>query len=226
MTQFDERYREAAVLKDGSRVTLRLVRPDDKELLRRGFERLSETSRYRRFLTAKSRLTDAELAYLTEVDGYDHFAIGASVTDAKGAEEGVAIARFIRSATDPKAAEVAVAVVDDWQGKGLGTLLLLRLVAAARERGIERFAGQALASNQQLRDVLAELAGLRVRAEGGELALEMDLPDVPVDLPPRPEDRDTPLRRLWGLVARGLLNIRAVMLGRAHDEPEGPHASA
>src|SRR6266568_8681079 len=85
--RFDGRYRETALLRDGSRVVLRLVRPDDKALLRRGFERLSPESRYRRFMSAKSQLTDAELAYLTEVDGWSHFALGAVVEGAGGGAE-------------------------------------------------------------------------------------------------------------------------------------------
>ena len=209
MAHFDEHYREKVILHDGSRVTLRPVRPDDKALLSRGFKRLSPESRYRRFLAAKSDLTDAELAYLTEVDGHDHFAMGAVVEDENGNEEGVAIARFIRSKIDPCVAEVAVAVIDDWQSKGLGTLLLLRLVAAARERGIERFAGVALAANAAIRDVLAQLpGGMRMRSEGNDLAIEVELPEVPVDGTPKPEERDTPLRHLFRLVARGLLLAR------------------
>jgi GNAT superfamily N-acetyltransferase len=209
MAHFDERYRERAVLRDGSSVTLRLVRPDDKELLRRGFERLSAQSRYRRFLAAKTRLSDAELAYLTEVDGRNHFAIGATRVDEEGTEEGVAIARFIRSRSDPTVAEAAVAVADDWQDKGLGTLLLLRLAAAARERGIQRFAGQVLASNEAVRDVLDQLPrGVRIRPEAGDLSVEVDLPDIPLGTVPGLEDRETPMRRLLTLAARGLLLVR------------------
>lgn len=209
MERFDASYRETAVLRDGSRVTLRLVRPDDKALLRRGFERLSPESRYRRFLSAKTELSDAELVYLTEVDGHDHFAMGAVTEDADGHEEGVAIGRFIRSRTDPRAAEVAVAVVDDWQRKGLGTLLLLRLVAAARERGIERFAGQVLASNQAIRDVLAQLPSVRTRERDHELAVEVDLPDVPFDAPGQ-DERAARAGRLLGLVARGPREARGL----------------
>jgi GNAT superfamily N-acetyltransferase len=175
----------------------------------RGFERLSPESRYRRFLAAKTRLSEAELAYLTEVDCHDHFAIGAASVDASGHEEGLGIARFIRSRRDPRVAEVAVAVVDDWQGKGLGTLLLLRLVAAARERGVERFSGQVLASNEALCDVLAQIPrGVRARADAGELTVEVDLPDIPVAGTPTQEDRGTPLARLLALVARGRMLTR------------------
>ncbi len=211
MIRFDEQYRETAVLRDGSRVTVRLVRPDDKELLRRGFDRLSPASRYRRFLATRGELSDAELVYLTEVDGHDHFAIGAALEDASGRQEGVGIGRFIRSTKDPAVAEVAVAVVDDWQGKGLGTLLLLRLVAAARERGIERFAGQVLASNDAIRGMLAQVEKVSTRADGNELAVEVDLPDVKFDEPPKPEDRETPLRRLLALVTRDLVRVRSIM---------------
>jgi GNAT superfamily N-acetyltransferase len=232
MLQFDERYHELAALRDRSRVTLRLIRPDDKDLLRRGFDRLSPESRYRRFLGAKTRLTDAELAYLTEVDGHDHFAIGATIEDAAGHEEGVGIARFIRTESDPSVAEVAVAVADDWQGKGLGTLLLLRLVAAARERGVERFSGQALASNEALRDVLDQIPrGVRVRAQEGEVTVEVDLPDIPVAGPPTPEDRATPLARLLALVARGRLLARESwqrlttgVRGEDAEQADGPSA--
>ena len=205
---FDKDYREIATLRDGSRVSLRLVRPSDKELLRRGFERLSPESRYRRFLSAKTELRDAELAYLTEVDGHDHFAVGASVTADDGTEEGVGIARFIRSAEDPRAAEAAVAVVDDWQNRGLGTLLLARLAAAARERDIEHFHGSALAANDAIRGLLDELGpGVRVRAESGELAVEVDLPEVPPDWSAT-EPPKTQLARILSMVAKGVLLVR------------------
>ena len=120
----------------------------------------------------------------------------------------MAIARFIRSTNDPHAAEAAIAVADDWQQKGLGTLLLLRLVAAAVERGIERFTGQALTSNAAIRDVLSQLhAGVRVTSEGDELNVEVDLPEVPSDA----DSPAAPLRRLLELVARGLVVVRRAM---------------
>ena len=209
---FDKDYHEIATLRDGSRVSLRLVRPSDKELLRRGFERLSPESRYRRFLSAKTELHDAELAYLTEMDGYDHFAVGASVTN-DGTEDGVGIARFIRLPGDLRAAEAAVAVVDDWQGRGLGTLLLARLAAAARERDIDRFQGTALAANDAMRGLLEQLgSGVRVRPESGELAVEVDLPEVPPDWSAT-EPTKTPLQRILSMVAEGALRVRRFLVG-------------
>ena len=75
--RFDDSYDEAVTLSDGQRVHLRLMQPSDKELLLAGFERLSPDSRYARFMAPKARLTEGELRYLTEVDGVDHFAMGA-----------------------------------------------------------------------------------------------------------------------------------------------------
>jgi GNAT superfamily N-acetyltransferase len=208
MVHFDERYRETVTLRDRSIVTLRLVRPDDKELMRRGFERLSADSRYRRFFGCKNTLSDAELVYLTEVDGHNHFAIGAVAKDARGDDEGVAVARFIRSKADTRAAEVAVTVVDDWQRKGLATVLLLRLAAAARERGVECFTGLVLPSNVAIHDVLAPLEGaLRVRPDPEGMDVEVDLPDIPSDAAADAESH-APIRRLVALIARGLLVIR------------------
>jgi GNAT superfamily N-acetyltransferase len=171
---------------------------------------------------AKTQLSDAELAYLTEVDGHDHVAIGAVTQDESGHEQGVAIARFIRSPDDPRAAEAAIAVVDDWQRKGLGTLLLLRLVAAARERGIDRFTGVALCSNDTIRDILARLpSGVTTRSAGRDLFVSVELPAVPVDEPAATDERQTSLGSLFSLIARGLVVVRRLLAAQP-DAPPPP----
>ena len=132
------------VLRDGSAVLIRQVRSTDAPLLADGFARLSPRSRWMRFLGAKTTLSAAELRYFTEVDHHDHEAIGAlSAADGRG----VGIARYVRDADDPQAAEIAVTVVDDWQGRGLGTELLSRLSDRARQAGIHRFTALAAAEN-------------------------------------------------------------------------------
>src|SRR5206468_686208 len=72
----DASYAAPHVLADGTRVTVRAIRPADRDELRRAFERLSATSRRRRFLVAPAELGDAQLAYLTDVDLVDHVALG------------------------------------------------------------------------------------------------------------------------------------------------------
>jgi RimJ/RimL family protein N-acetyltransferase len=149
-----------AVLRDGSEVLIRQVRGSDAALLADGFARLSARSRQQRFLSPKSSLSAAELRFLTEVDHYDHEAIGA-LSPADG--RGVGIARYIRDPGDPTAAEIAVTIVDDWHGRGLGTELLARLSDRARQAGICRFTATTAYGNAAMAGLLqnmgAELAG-------------------------------------------------------------------
>jgi GNAT superfamily N-acetyltransferase len=101
-----------------------------------GFGRLSAESRQARFLIRKDELTDAEVRYFTDVDHHDHEAIVAlSAADGRG----VGVARFVRAVDDDQAAEVAVTVVDDWQRRGLGAVLLRQLLERALQEGIRRF---------------------------------------------------------------------------------------
>lgn len=79
---------------------------------------MSPESRYRRFLAARDRLSEAELDYLTRVDHHDHEALVALVLET---QEGVGLARFVRLPEDPEDAEVAIAVADAWQRRGVGT---------------------------------------------------------------------------------------------------------
>ncbi len=204
----DADWRERATLRDGRVVTLRLGKRSDRELLRRGFARLSPESRYRRFFTAKVNLSNAELDYLTDIDQHDHVAIGAFETGPDGVEEGLGVARFVRDAKRPDAAEAAIAVVDDAQGLGLGSLLFQRLVAAARERGITCFCSFVLGTNRPMQEMLRELAGpSRTKVEDGVVYIESLLPELgpehPVSEPPRESTGYHLLRK----AAEGLLQI-------------------
>lgn len=125
-------------LRDGTCVLIRSIRPDDKELLTRGFERLSQETVQRRFLSAKSQLSPAELRYLTEVDGEHHVALVAVLAAAP--HELAGVGRFVRLPDDPATAEVAVTIADCHQSQGLGRRLGLMLADEARARGILRFA--------------------------------------------------------------------------------------
>jgi RimJ/RimL family protein N-acetyltransferase len=153
-----------AVLRDGSTVLIRQVRGTDAPLLADGFARLSARSRQMRFLSNKKRLSEAELRYYTEVDHHDHEALGA-LSPADG--RGVGIARYIRDADDPRAAEIAVTVADDWQGRGLGAELLAQLSDRAREAGICRFIATVSADNMAMTALLSKMgAELADRSRG------------------------------------------------------------
>jgi RimJ/RimL family protein N-acetyltransferase len=160
-------------LSDGTEVTIRPIRPADKALLAAGLTRLSDTSIQRRFLGPKPKLTGAELRYLTEVDGHDHFAIVAELGG-----QIVASARWVRLHEDPEAAEAAVVVCDALQGKGLGKHLARLLADAARDHGIRRIHATMLSDNPPA------LALMRVIAErlsdGGHM---QGVHEVVADLP-------------------------------------------
>ena len=204
---FDADYLERATLRDGTEVVLRLVQPDDKELLRRGFEGLSAESRYRRFFAAKTELSADELRYLTELDHVRHLAIGASTADGR---EGLGVARFIALDHQPGMAEAAVAVVDGVQGKGLGSLLFQRLVAAARERGVLGFRCEVLGSNRGMAELVRTLApSLSVECEAGVLRMEFPLPGLEPRHPASEPPRETGLYRLLSLIAQGAVDWRA-----------------
>jgi hypothetical protein len=155
-------------------VLLRLVTPADKELLRTAFESYSPESRYARFLSPKTKLTDDELRYLTEVDQETHFAIGAiRISDGHG----LGIARFIRLPDREATAEAAVAIADEAKGRGLGKLMFLRLCAAAAERGIERFHCELLASNTAMQSLIEQIAPDRtIEISNGVASIELVLP--------------------------------------------------
>jgi GNAT superfamily N-acetyltransferase len=121
-------------LPDGTPIYVRPIRPDDKALLVAGLARMSPASRELRFLSPKPRFTLSELRYLTEIDGVDHVAYVALRGDAP--RELMAVGRLVRNGDHPASAEIAVAVGDCWQRRGVGTLLGDLLATAARDRGI------------------------------------------------------------------------------------------
>ena len=164
------------VLRDGSRVRLRQGHSSDKELLLRGFERLSPESRYRRFLAATPELSEETVRYLTDVDHHDHEAI-AALDEKTG--EGIGVARYVRDPERRDVAEVAVTVIDDWQGKGVGTLLLEVLAARARAEGIHTFTALMLATNDEMLDVFKALGPIQmVDRELATVEIEMPIPEV------------------------------------------------
>jgi RimJ/RimL family protein N-acetyltransferase len=143
-------------LQDGAPVLIRPIRADDKRMLTDGLRRLSDQSVHRRFLTPKHSFSRAELRYLTEVDGRDHVALVAE-HPAEPVRRLIAVARFVRLSDDPHAAEVAITVADNWQRRGLGSLLTEQLAAEARALGVRRFTATMAADNVPAHRLMAKL---------------------------------------------------------------------
>jgi len=171
-------------------LTIRPISPDDRQLFVEAFERLSDRSRYRRFLSPRGSLSTGEVRYFTEVDHHDHEAFFA-VDPESGA--GVGVARYIRSESDPCVAELAVAVVDDWQGQGVGGRLTAALADRARAEGITGFRAFILIDNKPALNLLADLGRVRVAHR------DLNTVELTVDLPERGLGH---LARLLRVVAR------------------------
>lgn len=177
-------------LRDGSRVRIRQGHRTDRELLVRGFEHLGPESRYRRFLAPMHALGDRTVRYMTELDHHDHEAMIA--LDVRG-EEALGDAFYVRDGRRPDTAEVAVTVVDEWQGRGLGMLLLEVISARALDEGVGTFTALMLARNQAMMDLFERLGPVRVVGRAaGTVEIEVAIPAVEV----APELREL-LRRAW-----------------------------
>ena len=218
--RYGESYEETVQLSDGQRIQLRPMRPSDKQLLLNGFENLSSDSRYARFMAPKATLTERELRYLTEVDGVDHFAIGAIRRHLVSKPEGVGSARFVRLADQPDTAEPAVTVLDSFHGKGLGSIMLQRLIEAAWERNVRWFCTELLAENTASRRMIESLSPAVKFRHAGDGAIIATLPvPEPDRTPTAPGFFDhTPVHKLLSYVARATISVRP----RVTQPPEPP----
>jgi GNAT superfamily N-acetyltransferase len=167
----DDFPRIPVVLRDGSIAELRPISPDDRPLLEEGFRQMSPESRFARFGSGISSLRDAELRYLTEVDQVSHVAWGATIDD-----QPAGAGRYILGSGPD--AEVAIAVVDRFQRRGLGRVLFDALVASARAGGI---VGIHFSIEPWNRRVLRMLPGVEIELNETDDMLEgrIDIEEIP-----------------------------------------------
>ena len=138
-------------LSDGTTVTLRDVDPADEDRLRAFFNRLSEQARYERFFHGAPAITEELLAYFLAADGRRH--VGLIITAPDGSSI-IGDGRLVT--TEPGEAEVALAVADAWQGRGIGRRLLRTLLALAREHRIVRVRADFLSENRRMMGLLRD----------------------------------------------------------------------
>jgi GNAT superfamily N-acetyltransferase len=158
-------------LRDGTSVTLRAVRQTDTKALRSFVQGMSPESRYLRFHASVTDFSDAQWKYLVSADGLNHVAVvawlGANV---------VGVGRYIRLSHLSETAEVAFAVADALQRRGLGALLLDELVTTARAAGIRSFRAEVLAENLGIRRLLRNASSMMSDDTVLELALDENWP--------------------------------------------------
>ncbi|WP_304050281.1 GNAT family N-acetyltransferase, partial [Jatrophihabitans endophyticus] len=204
------------VVADGGTVHLRAIRPDDADALVAFHGRLSQRTRYLRYFSAYPRIPDRDLYRFTHVDHHDRVAF---VITLRG--EIIAVGRYERhpGTTD---AEVAFVVADAHQGRGIGSVLLEHLAAAARERGLHRFVAIVLAENQSMIRVF-RLAGFETtrHVEYGEVTLEFDIDETAMTATVM---REREQRAEARSIARLLHPSSVAVVGASNDEGKIGHA--
>jgi acetyltransferase len=135
-------------LADGTDITIRPIRPEDAELVQSFVRGLSDESKYFRFMNSMQELTETMLVRFTQIDYSREMALIA-VTDGRGKEIEVGVARFAIN-PDGDSCEFALVVADDFHGKGLGQKLMVALMEAAREKGLNSIEGEVLSNNHNM----------------------------------------------------------------------------
>jgi acyl-CoA synthetase (NDP forming)/RimJ/RimL family protein N-acetyltransferase len=211
-------YAADAILRDGTSVHLRAIRPDDRGELVRGFAELSPESVYFRFFRVKTRLTEQELDEFTQQDFVQQAALVATLRI--GDEDRIiASARYAvtdDSPTPPHRAEVAFTVGDPYQGRGLGALLLEHLVVIARANGITAFEADVLGENNRMLSVFAK-SGFRVKRSLADGVFHVTFPTG--ETAEHAALIDQRERTAAALSLRGILEPRAVAVVGASRSP-------
>lgn len=167
-------YHADEYLRDGGLIHLRAIRPDDRERLLAHFHGLSQQSIYYRFIGLKHDLSERELNDLTQIDFVNHVALVATLFE-EGEERIIGVARYIRDA-HPGRAEVAFAILDEYQGRGIATLLLDHLSRIARSAGITQFEATVLGDNRRMLEVFEHSGFAQTRfADGGTIRVTLRL---------------------------------------------------
>jgi RimJ/RimL family protein N-acetyltransferase len=165
-------------LTDGSKVNVRPIAPEDEPLLHEAVAAMSERSVYFRFFSPLKRLPEALAHRLAVVDHRDRFALVATSLKPTGKERILGVARYDR-VPNTDVAEVAVAVVDEYQRRGLGGALLVILARAAREHGIKNFTLIVLPENRQMLGLLRKMGWIHhAKLSGGVYDISFDLPET------------------------------------------------
>ncbi|QIT56670.1 bifunctional acetate--CoA ligase family protein/GNAT family N-acetyltransferase [Aquisalimonas sp. 2447] len=159
-------------LPDGTRVLLRPIRPEDAAMEEAFIEGLSARSRYYRFMDHMGQVTLPMLVRFTQIDYHREMALVA--VDESGQEtRQVGVARYVVN-PDGRSCEFAIAVADDWQGKGLGRRLMERLMETARDHGLERIEGQVLSANRGMLRLMERLGFSRQRVPGDYSVMQVE----------------------------------------------------
>ncbi|OJY94885.1 MAG: hypothetical protein BGP25_06860 [Lysobacterales bacterium 63-13] len=150
-----ESLRWNETLDNGTKLLIRAIRKDDVELERDFIERMSPEARRMRFLAHVNAPSEELLKSLTDLD-FDRQMALVAIIDHHGKEVEIGVSRYATGA-DRTAGECAVTVDDDWQHRGIGTLLMRRLIEVARARGLKRLFSIDDPGNEKMQELAGDL---------------------------------------------------------------------
>jgi RimJ/RimL family protein N-acetyltransferase len=167
------KYSAIETLRSGRRVEVRALRPEDRNDLVAAVGRISDQSLYRRFFGPKRGFTEKEISFFLNVDFANHVALVAAM-DENGQQVIVGGGRYVVSKLGQ--AELAFAVIDRYQGQGIGAILMRHLAAIARGAGLRCFVAEVLPNNLAMLKVFAT-SGLRLATtrQGQTVHVELQL---------------------------------------------------
>lgn len=155
-------------LRDGTRMVIRPIRPEDRQIEQDFVHNLSDESRYFRFFNALRDLSETVLTRFTQVDYDKKMALIAAICE-NGRETEIGVARYSTN-PDGRSCEFAIAVVDAWQRRGIGSRLMHSLMDAARARGLGTMEGWVLSGNAGMQAMMDGL-GFTIYADAGDPSL-------------------------------------------------------
>jgi RimJ/RimL family protein N-acetyltransferase len=166
-----QNYRVDDKLKNGTAVTIRAIRPDDKKRIVEAFKNLESESIYTRFFGHKSELTNGELKTATEVDFENTVALVVTIPSGGGEETIIGAGRYVlyEPPNPQRSAEIAFTVEEDYQGQGIASRIFRHLIDIAREKGVLQFEAEVLSENKAMLGVFSR-SGLPMKKsleEGG-----------------------------------------------------------
>ncbi len=158
--------------RDGRPVTIRALKPEDRSAMLSAVGRVSSQSLYRRFFGPKRGFTEKETDFYVNVDFVAHVALVA-VVDESGKETIIGAGRYIVAETGK--AELALAIIDEYQGRGIGTALLRHLVSIARKNGLQQLVAEVLAENGPMLTLFRKCGFTFKRGDAGVMHAVLEL---------------------------------------------------
>lgn len=161
-------------LKNGETVYLRMLLPSDRGALLDAFYKLSDETKRLRFFQVNEALSDKELDYLLNTDDTNHVAYCAYVLK-NNKPKGIGVVRYIRSVKNPEMAEVAITIIDEYHGKGIGKELIKKITQHARKEGITTYVANAFYFNDIILKMISKFPYKITGSDDGILSIKVDI---------------------------------------------------